>query len=392
MGEHKPVRVRAGTHQREPQQRRRAPGRSGGPARRGARRHASLASRAGQVGLGPRHGDGGRDDADRACPSARWWNEARRLRVPVEQSLAGGAQAGRVDRRRSARPRTDRVDVRSGRRRAGVWNSRPVCSGESGSTSRTSAPRPASSRRSASLSVTRDRLDGTASGAGARAGDRDEAGRGAVLEHLSRRDHQAGRTGPADQLHRHDAVAAEGEEVVVDADLGHAEHLGEHVAEQLLARGAGCPAGAAGGERRVRAGRPRSSLPLARHRQRVERDERARDHVVGQRGGDASAAQPVEARRRRTTYATMRLTPPSVAQHHGRLPDARRAGRRTASISPSSTRKPRIFTWWSARPRNSTPPSGASSAPGRRCGTSGRRARRTGRAGSARRSAPGRSR
>ena len=43
---------------------------------------------------------------------------------------------------------------------------------------------------------------------------------------------------------------------------------------------------------------------------------------------------------------------------------------RAVSISPSSMRNPRIFTWWSARPRNSSLPSGAG-GPGRRCGTCG---------------------
>ena len=41
----------------------------------------------------------------------------------------------------------------------------------------------------------------------------------------------------------------------------------------------------------------------------------------------------------------------------------------TASISPSSIRYPRIFTWWSTRPTNSTPRR-ATGAPGPRCGTS----------------------
>ena len=47
-----------------------------------------------------------------------------------------------------------------------------------------------------------------------------------------------------------------------------------------------------------------------------------------------------------------------LARHHRRL---RHAGmpRSTASISPGSMRKPRIFTWSSARPRNSSSPSGA---------------------------------
>ena len=60
----------------------------------------------------------------------------------------------------------------------------------------------------------------------------------------------------------------------------------------------------------------------------------------------------------------------------------------TASISPGSIRKPRILTWSSARPRNSQLAVARSSGPGRRCGTSARRRRRTGRRRTARRSAP----
>ena len=60
------------------------------------------------------------------------------------------------------------------------------------------------------------------------------------------------------------------------------------------------------------------------------------------------------------------------------------AQRSAASISPSSMRKPRILTWWSARPRNSIAPS-AGSGPDRPCDTAAprRSARTRGRARSA---------
>ena len=67
-------------------------------------------------------------------------------------------------------------------------------------------------------------------------------------------------------------------------------------------------------------------------------------------------------------------------------PGARRSA---ASISPSSMRKPRILTWWSMRPRNSSVAVRRAGAPGRRCGRAARPALgRTGRGRSARRSAP----
>ncbi|KYF88474.1 hypothetical protein BE20_22850 [Sorangium cellulosum] len=58
-------------------------------------------------------------------------------------------------------------------------------------------------------------------------------------------------------------------------------------------------------------------------------------------------------------YATRRLSPGSSSRATtttSRTPGARD---RHASISPSSTRKPRILTWKSLRPRYSTLPSGS---------------------------------
>jgi len=48
-------------------------------------------------------------------------------------------------------------------------------------------------------------------------------GHRALGEHLPRGDPQAGRAGPADQSHGHDAVAAEREEVRLDVDAGQAQ-------------------------------------------------------------------------------------------------------------------------------------------------------------------------
>ena len=57
-----------------------------------------------------------------------------------------------------------------------------------------------------------------------------------MLEHGAWRDHQSRLARPAHQLDRPDAVAAQLEEVVVDADPRDAEHVGEQRAQQLLLR------------------------------------------------------------------------------------------------------------------------------------------------------------
>ncbi len=69
-----------------------------------------------------------------------------------------------------------------------------------------------------------------------RSGHRRQAGHGLVLEHGPRRDRQPGAARPADQLDRQNAVAAEREEVVVDADVIEPERLGEQPAQHRLLR------------------------------------------------------------------------------------------------------------------------------------------------------------
>ena len=67
------------------------------------------------------------------------------------------------------------------------------------------------------------------------------------------------------------------------------------------------------------------------------------------------AAAPGAARRRPPAAcrrARPRAPPPRPRARRG-------AARSAASTSPSSMRKPRTFTWWSTRPRNSSTPSGA---------------------------------
>ncbi len=117
-----------------------------------------------------------------------------------------------------------------------------------------------------------------------------ETGHRRRLEHVA--DAELGaerRTYPAEQPGGEQRVPAEGEEVVVGRDLaGQAEHLGEQAAEDLLGGRTGGPA--AGGHREVGGGQGGAvELAVDGERQRVERHEGRRDHVVGQCGGRVGA-------------------------------------------------------------------------------------------------------
>ncbi len=83
-------------------------------------------------------------------------------------------------------------------------------------------------------------------------------------------------------------MAARVEEVVVDADGGHPEHLGEQAAEDLLLRRARPAAGGRGGE--VGGGQgPAVELAVGGQGQRVQPDDRGRHHVRGQPFGEVGA-------------------------------------------------------------------------------------------------------
>ncbi len=87
--------------------------------------------------------------------------------------------------------------------------------------------------------------------------------------------------GPADQAGGQERVAAEVEEAVLRSCLRQAEDFGEEAAEHLLLGGAGAPAG--GGGHRFRVGQGGDvEFAVVVHRQPVEDDEGARDHVVGE--------------------------------------------------------------------------------------------------------------
>ncbi len=96
---------------------------------------------------------------------------------------------------------------------------------------------------------------------------------------------------PADQPDRQQRMAAQFEEVVVDADPLDAEHLGKQSAEDLLLR----RARRAARMRWRRLGRrQRAAVELAvrRQRQLVESHDRRRHHVVGQAGSRGARAAP----------------------------------------------------------------------------------------------------
>ena len=136
--------------------------------------------------------------------------------------------------------------------------------------------------------------------------------------------------------------------------------------------------------------RPAVELAVRRQRQTLEHHDRRRHHVVRQLPRQRGAQRRrVERRaRRRHHVADQPLAARAILarDHRGlRTPGLRSSA---ASISPGSMRKPRIFTCSSARPEELQHAVRPPAAPGRRCGTSGSRPRRTGRRRTAPPSAP----
>ncbi len=83
-------------------------------------------------------------------------------------------------------------------------------------------------------------------------------------------------------------MAAEVEEVVVDADAVQAEDLGEQAAQQLFLRGARSPSRRHRREVRHRQ-RPAVQLPVRRQRQLGDGHEGGGQHVVGEVLGEVGA-------------------------------------------------------------------------------------------------------
>ncbi len=260
-----------------------------------------------EVDLTPGQGDRTRHDGHRTA-GGQVPESGAEVVVPVEQCLPGLAQPGGVQRAVDLVRHLDRVDVR------------PVVPGvERGVEQQARLER----RERQDARDTRDRQLGTlALGEGDKRGGRRRAVQGAVdtavqgavqgavrsavhsavhsaghsgdggqrrdrlvPEDVPGTDHQPGSARPADELHGDDAVAAEGEEVVLGADAFQAEHVGEQPAEQFLARGARKGAGDLGGEVELRQGLA-VELAVRGERKGIEHDEGGGNHVLGQHGRD----------------------------------------------------------------------------------------------------------
>ncbi|MBY8848593.1 hypothetical protein K7G98_08410, partial [Saccharothrix sp. MB29] len=116
-----------------------------------------------------------------------------------------------------------------------------------------------------------------------RPGDRGgEPGNRGVFEQGARRQlHAEGGAQPGGHADAEDRVAAEGEEVVLRADLVHAQHVGPDAGDDAL--GVGARRDVLPRADRLGVGqRPAVHLAVAAQRQLVEHHERRRDHVVGQ--------------------------------------------------------------------------------------------------------------
>ena len=127
--------------------------------------------------------------------------------------------------------------------------------------------------------------------------DRRQRSDGRILEQIARRHVQAGLAAPGDDLDAEDRIAAELEEVVVDADAlaraARAAQTSASVCSVVVARGdVAARAEPVPGRRRQRVA---IDLAVRRERQRVERDERGRNHVIRQLGLKAARRSSAEA-------------------------------------------------------------------------------------------------
>ncbi|GEM21855.1 hypothetical protein NS2_00940 [Nocardia seriolae NBRC 15557] len=115
--------------------------------------------------------------------------------------------------------------------------------------------------------------------------DGGQAGDGALLEHVARREHHAARLGAGHQLDGDDGVAAQREERVVDADPLQAEHLGEDLGNGLFQGIARRAEDHLGREDRL-GQRPAVQLADRGQRDTVDDHDRGRHHVGGQAAFD----------------------------------------------------------------------------------------------------------
>ena len=334
-----------------------------------ASRAVALARGRARAGRRPATAAGtGGPTVDTTVPSAVWRKPARRLgwRTSSASAAARSAAASsradqldgvlhRVGVGAAAVERGEEVQAVLQRRRAAA---RPRGRGRPRPGRR--APRAASGHQRAV------RRHGGAVDLVDRAGDRGQPGHRPLGEHVPGRQDQAVGPGPAHELDGGDAVAAEDEEVVLDAHRGQARARRPSGAAR-----AGLPPGPrrhAGRQRGQVGGGQRRPVELAAGLRGAGRRRRRR------RPGPCGRAAP--ARRgpapRRGRAARGRPSPPDrarrsrpAASRPGRSSRSTTAARSTpgwrasaASTSAGSMRKPRSFTCSSARPRKSRSPSG----------------------------------
>ena len=137
----------------------------------------------------------------------------------------------------------------------------------------------------------------------------------------------------ADQTDRQQRMAAELEEVVVDADPLDAQHLREQPAQDFLLRRARQPRVRAPANSGTGSAR-RSSLPFGVSGRRSQHDQRGRHHVLGQACAEIARAAP---RRRRCSRPAPRSRPGASGRARPRARSRRPATRsRGAAARPRS--------------------------------------------------------
>ncbi len=233
----------------------------------------------GQVDLVPGQFEAGGDELDRAAVG-RLAEAGAQRGVPVDESLCGRAQQGAVDRAGQFDDLLHDIGVVFGAVHQGVEEEALLERAEGQCLFDGDG-------EIALYCVEFVLAQGPPRGGGrvvgrAGAGDGGEFGDRAVPEHVARGELQACPAGEDEEVDGDDTVAAEREEVVVDADRGDLEDPRVQVAEQSFAGGLG---GAARAEQpgEVRDGQCGGvELAAGGDGQPVQRDEGGRDHVVGQ--------------------------------------------------------------------------------------------------------------
>ena len=190
--------------------------------------------------------------------------------------------------------------------------------------------------------------------------------RGRRVEHRPHRQLRAQHhPDPADQPHRQQRMAAQVEEIVLGPTRSTPEDLREHLTQDLLAhRGrppAPGPAGVLRGGQRGRSTFPFTVTGSASSTTTADGTMYSGSRPAAYSRTDAASpapscpASPCPAAG--TTYPVSRLSPGASSRTITTACATPGCAASTASTSPGSTRNPRILTWSSARPANTSSPS-----------------------------------